>query len=142
MANRTRRSDHWSSRLEGMDLTVAQSTTPLSPTDRTQIRRVRERAATDREALYDVLTAGLICHLGVVIDGAPRVLPTAFAFDPDGPDRDGTLYLHGSVAARSLAAGDRKSTRLNSSHLGISYAVFCLKKKKSALASATYDHFS
>src|SRR5205814_10450188 len=29
---------------------------------------------------------------------------------------------------RSLAA-DRKSTRLNSSHLGISYAVFCLKKK-------------
>src|SRR5205814_5633681 len=28
------------------------------------------------------------------------------------------------------AAEDRKSTRLNSSHLGISYAVFCLKKKK------------
>src|SRR5438045_7122321 len=28
------------------------------------------------------------------------------------------------------AAGDRKSTRLNSSHLGISYAVFCLKNKK------------
>src|SRR5262245_64559967 len=28
------------------------------------------------------------------------------------------------------AVGDRKSTRLNSSHLGISYAVFCLKKKK------------
>src|SRR5262245_62878971 len=28
------------------------------------------------------------------------------------------------------SAGDRKSTRLNSSHLGISYAVFCLKKKK------------
>src|SRR5262245_40626500 len=30
---------------------------------------------------------------------------------------------------------DRKSTRLNSSHLGISYAVFCLKKKKPALTS-------
>src|SRR5471030_3105987 len=29
-----------------------------------------------------------------------------------------------------LRMGDRKSTRLNSSHLGISYAVFCLKKKK------------
>src|SRR5947199_8046454 len=28
---------------------------------------------------------------------------------------------------------DRKSTRLNSSHLGISYAVFCLKKKKSGI---------
>src|SRR2546422_4306092 len=32
--------------------------------------------------------------------------------------------------AGSLAAGDRKSTRLNSSHGYISYAVFCLKKKK------------
>src|SRR5437899_12250365 len=30
----------------------------------------------------------------------------------------------------AAAPGDRKSTRLNSSHLGISYAVFCLKKKK------------
>src|SRR5436853_1813304 len=30
---------------------------------------------------------------------------------------------------RSAACSDRKSTRLNSSHLGISYAVFCLKKK-------------
>src|SRR5262245_62283865 len=29
-----------------------------------------------------------------------------------------------------LRSSDRKSTRLNSSHLGISYAVFCLKKKK------------
>src|ERR1039458_10461797 len=32
--------------------------------------------------------------------------------------------------ARTQHSGDRKSTRLNSSHLGISYAVFCLKKKK------------
>src|SRR5436853_2339477 len=32
------------------------------------------------------------------------------------------------------ASQDRKSTRLNSSHLGISYAVFCLKKKKKHLA--------
>src|SRR5215831_8306889 len=34
------------------------------------------------------------------------------------------------AAASTVAGGDRKSTRLNSSHLGISYAVFCLKKKK------------
>src|SRR5258705_7028892 len=32
---------------------------------------------------------------------------------------------------------DRKSTRLNSSHLGISYAVFCLKKKKKILHALT-----
>src|SRR5690242_12269240 len=33
---------------------------------------------------------------------------------------------------RAMAGGDRKSTRLNSSHMSISYAVFCLKKKKKA----------
>src|SRR5690349_24294849 len=37
------------------------------------------------------------------------------------------LGLHGGHRGR---AGDRKSTRLNSSHVEISYAVFCLKKKK------------
>src|SRR5258705_10192807 len=35
--------------------------------------------------------------------------------------------------------GDRKSTRLNSSHLGISYAVFCLKKKKKTRDDPGYD---
>src|SRR3989454_6553565 len=45
------------------------------------------------------------------------------------------LLLHEELLARSLPLllrhdRDRKSTRLNSSHLVISYAVFCLKKKK------------
>src|SRR5436853_5373964 len=35
---------------------------------------------------------------------------------------------------------DRKSTRLNSSHLGISYAVFCLKKKKIKFTIRLRDH--
>src|SRR5437899_9580129 len=34
---------------------------------------------------------------------------------------------------------DRKSTRLNSSHLGISYAVFCLKKKKKVIILTKYE---
>src|SRR3712207_7173284 len=34
------------------------------------------------------------------------------------------------LARAGVAVGDRKSTRLNSSHANISYAVFCLKKKK------------
>src|SRR5258705_3171400 len=37
---------------------------------------------------------------------------------------------HSNVRRCLLSRPDRKSTRLNSSHLGISYAVFCLKKKK------------
>lgn len=87
--------------------TLAPAVTPLSPTDRTSLRRERHRAAEDREALYDVLREAMFCHLGVVLDGAPLVLPTAFGVDlsPDSPDApDGTLYLHGSIAARSLVS--------------------------------------
>src|SRR3712207_7127564 len=36
----------------------------------------------------------------------------------------------GTFDVKAAVAGDRKSTRLNSSHANISYAVFCLKKKK------------
>ncbi len=80
------------------------SATPLSPTPRSTPVRKRERAATDRAELYDVLAASLLCHLAVVVDGTPLALPTVFAADPHGPDRDGTLYLHGSVASRSLVS--------------------------------------
>src|SRR5690625_6230833 len=38
--------------------------------------------------------------------------------------------LHCSAQGVALPPGDRKSTRLNSSHVAISYAVFCLKKKR------------
>src|SRR2546426_5639151 len=53
----------------------------------------------------------------------------------------GTSHLLPSSNARrgttpTANASDRKSTRLNSSHLVISYAVFCLKKKKNKSASA------
>src|SRR2546428_7054746 len=47
------------------------------------------------------------------------------SFDP-GAGADGTVY------AVALQSEDRKSTRLNSSHDQISYAVFCLKKKKTS----------
>src|SRR5262245_63101910 len=39
-------------------------------------------------------------------------------------------FAPGPPVSETGALLDRKSTRLNSSHLGISYAVFCLKKKK------------
>src|SRR5947209_15252794 len=41
---------------------------------------------------------------------------------------------------RGWALGDRKSTRLNSSHANISYAVFCLKKKKKTRANKEIKH--
>src|SRR5256885_10813478 len=45
-------------------------------------------------------------------------------------DRDYLLELEPTVTHYEVSEQDRKSTRLNSSHLVISYAVFCLKKKK------------
>src|SRR5205814_8807548 len=54
-------------------------------------------------------------------------LPVRHRRSPGGGGTGG-----GRAAQRHSGGGaqDRKSTRLNSSHLGISYAVFCLKKKK------------
>src|SRR3712207_7402381 len=47
--------------------------------------------------------------------------------------------VHASNSATSLwHSEDRKSTRLNSSHANISYAVFCLKKKKTQLLLLLY----
>ena len=77
--------------------------TKLSPTPRTRLTREKERGVSDREQLMALLAEGIVAHIGVVVDdesgGHPVVLPVAYAVDPDGPDQDGTLYVHGSVAA-------------------------------------------
>lgn len=77
--------------------------TVLSPTPRSTVRRGAARARTDRADLHAVLDAGMVCHLGVVLDGAPVVLPTGYGRIDD------VLYLHGSTGAASLraAAQDR-----------------------------------
>src|SRR5690349_23747307 len=49
-------------------------------------------------------------------------------FEPNAPGDRGTSSLTACIQSKT-AVGDRKSTRLNSSHVEISYAVFCLKKK-------------
>jgi nitroimidazol reductase NimA-like FMN-containing flavoprotein (pyridoxamine 5'-phosphate oxidase superfamily) len=74
------------------------STLPLSGTDRTRIHRHSERGSDDRHVLYDILDAGRICHLGVIVGGSPRVIPTGYGRGGD------ILYLHGSTGATSLRA--------------------------------------
>src|SRR2546430_11093202 len=58
--------------------------------------------------------------------------------DEPVPHRDGPHHepQGGQMVGHPAVRGDRKSTRLNSSHSQISYAVFCLKKKKRRLQSA------
>src|SRR5690606_39278546 len=51
---------------------------------------------------------------------------------PEAERRRGRGRADAAAAAGDLPERDRKSTRLNSSHVKISYAVFCLKKKKNS----------
>src|SRR3712207_6921497 len=71
-----------------------------------------------------------------VVDGPVREVVDEHVVADAG---DGVLRIHVDLGQRHgwhgcegvhLGAEDRKSTRLNSSHANISYAVFCLKKKK------------
>lgn len=74
-----------------------------APSDRTQVRRLPERAAYDRATIDAILDEALICHVGFVHDGQPVVIPTIHA-------RVGNeLYIHGSPASRmlrSMKSGD------------------------------------
>src|SRR2546426_5543713 len=90
-----------------------------------------------------VLTPGRAVLLAAVLNIAGAFMSTAVAKMIGGGIVEPSLIQQSTVAAAlvgaiawnlfTLALGlptDRKSTRLNSSHLVISYAVFCLKKKK------------
>ena len=66
---------HFAASLVGMTTTLNHA---LSPTERTRVRRHSERAQTERADLFAVLDAGMICHLGVIMNGSPVVLPTAY----------------------------------------------------------------
>ncbi|MEU4996863.1 pyridoxamine 5'-phosphate oxidase family protein [Streptomyces sp. NPDC021622] len=70
----------------------------LPQTGRTRHSRLREQGGLERAELEAILDAGFVCHLGVVVDGHPMVVPTVYGRD------DTHLYLHGSVASRSMAA--------------------------------------
>src|SRR5947199_2965541 len=66
-------------------------------------------------------------------DALPILVATDFSHDAEiAIELIRGLFLPAGSHVRlvNVRARDRKSTRLNSSHLGISYAVFCLKKKK------------
>src|SRR5437899_4299250 len=59
---------------------------------------------------------------------------------PRGITSTAAVEITAKGSSPATTPSDRKSTRLNSSHLGISYAVFCLKKKKKKQkATKTYN---
>src|SRR3989442_6051642 len=80
-------------------------------------------------ATTEIYTLSLHDALPICADAAEGGLRCA------GPGQ-AALARHRRDAVRQL--GDRKSTRLNSSHVRISYAVFCLKKKKKRRKQCTF----
>jgi nitroimidazol reductase NimA-like FMN-containing flavoprotein (pyridoxamine 5'-phosphate oxidase superfamily) len=72
------------------------------PSSRTEVRRLPARGRYDRETIDSILDEGFVCHVGFVVDGQPRVIPTTYARSGE------TLYIHGSPASamlRSLKKG-------------------------------------
>lgn len=68
----------------------------LEPTERSRVRRLHERGSHERATIEAVLDAGLVAHVGYVIDGQPYVTPTAYW-------RHGSnVYWHGSSASRAI----------------------------------------
>lgn len=66
------------------------------PTERTRVVRQPHRGIYERDAIYDILDEGFICHLGYAVHGQPYVVPTMYARVADH------LYIHGSSASRTM----------------------------------------
>ena len=74
------------------------STHSLSKTPKTQVKRAPKRGHYDFETVAQILDAGLVCHVGFVVDGQPFVIPTAYG------RLDDKVYIHGAAASRLLKA--------------------------------------
>ena len=68
----------------------------LSGTDRSTLRRKKERGTHDAAVIHSILDEGLLCHVGFSVDGSTFVVPMAYARIGD------TLYLHGATGNRML----------------------------------------
>src|SRR3712207_7273983 len=100
------------------------------------IRRPPRSTLFPYTTLFRSRTSSLCTHVANHVDDVPSVVQRALdaTFSPDGQILAWISYpIRTSVLNTSLVSlvdpEDRKSTRLNSSHANISYAVFCLKKK-------------
>lgn len=65
-------------------------------TNRNQVRRVPKRGAYDKQTIYPILDAALICHVGLASQNQPFVIPTIHARHEDN------LLLHGATTSRLI----------------------------------------
>ena len=79
-----------------MSLTEPSNHPPAS--ERVTVRRLAKRGHYDPGTIHQILDAGFICHIAFLIDGQPRVIPTAYVRIDD------SVYLHGSPGNQMLRA--------------------------------------
>ena len=82
-----------------------------APTPKTQLKRVPERGQYDRESLDAVLDEGYLCHVGIVHDDQPVVIPTLYTRMGDH------LILHGSPASRLLRSAKNNQICVTVTHV-------------------------
>lgn len=75
---------------------MTNSLTSFEKTRLNTVKRMPDRGQYDKEIIYPIIDAALICHVGFVQDGQPFVIPTIHA------RRDDSLLLHGAKASRLL----------------------------------------
>ena len=85
--------------------------TQTAPSERTRLRRLHERGAHDRETIDAILDAGVLCHVGYVIDGSPHVTPTLYWREGD------RVYWHGSSASAMLRKSVGAEVCLSVTHM-------------------------
>src|SRR3989442_3956940 len=124
--------DSWLSHIPGLKVVA-----PATPAD---AKGLLKAAIRDNNPVI-VLEGEMLYNLKGDVPEGEHIVPIGRA-DVKRPGRDVTFVCHSKTVAVALKAAeqlaehegvsaeDRKSTRLNSSHVRISYAVFCLKKNK------------
>ena len=70
----------------------------LKKTERTRIARKPDRGRYDRETVYAIIDEAFVCHVGIVVNARPVVIPTAHWRQGD------RLYMHGSRVTRLMEA--------------------------------------
>src|SRR5437870_9401062 len=87
---------------------------------------------TRKSSVWYMMFGLACCAIEMMQTGGPRADLERFGMAPRATPRVSDLIIVSGTLTLKMALRtkvDRKSTRLNSSHVAISYAVFCLKKK-------------
>ncbi len=78
------------------------NTNAFTQAERSRLRRLPDRGSHERDEIYAILDAGLVCQVGLVLDGRPLVIPMGYGRLGD------RVFLHGGSTSRllkTLAAG-------------------------------------